>query len=126
MAINYKNVVSVQTHIASIAAVGGLTAGISGFTLSIEGISGAGGHVPGTVLTSAVDIIKHKGVVLVPNPSNTQAMTVLPTFFGADGNALVGNTLSAGGAGGAQYPLEIPLRMKSFVGLTGGSILFVV
>ena len=126
MAINYKNVVSVQTHIASIAAAGGLTAGISGFTFSNEGISGAGGHVPGITLTFAVDIIKHKGVVLVPNPSNAQAMTVLPTFFGADGNALVGNTLSAGGAAGAQYPLEIPLRMKSFTGLTGGSILFVV
>ena len=53
-------------------------------------------------------------------------MTVFPTFFGADGNTLAGHTLTAGGAAGAQYPLEVPLRMKTYTGLTGGSILFVV
>ena len=34
--------------------------------------------------------------------------------------------LAGGALGGAQYPLEVPLRMKTYTGLTGGSILFVV
>ena len=118
MAINYKNVVSVQK-------ITGITNGISGYTLANSGISGEGGHVAGTVLTTAVNIIKHKGFVLVPN-AGTGAMTLIPSFFGADGNALAGHTLTAGGGTGLQNPLEVPLRMKSFTGLTGGSILFVV
>jgi hypothetical protein len=36
MAINYKNVVSIQTH----TGANGITAGISGFTLSNHGVSG--------------------------------------------------------------------------------------
>jgi hypothetical protein len=115
MAINYKNVVSVQK-------ITGITSGISGYTLANSGVSGDVGF---GVITSPQNIIKHRGFVLVPN-TGTGAMTVFPTFFGADGNTLAGHTLTAGGALGTQYPLEVPLRMKTYTGLTGGSILFVV
>lgn len=103
MAINYKNVVSVQT---------GATASASGFTYATAGDTPA-------------NIIKHRGVVLVP-ASESATMSVFPTFFGADGLTLAGVTLSVGGGPGLQTPVEIPLRMKNFTGLTGGSILFVV
>ena len=108
MAINYKNVVSIQTGVISSA---------SGFTYATAG---------GT----AANIIKHKGFVLVPTAGAQgastagQMMSVFPTYFGADGLTLTGVTLTAGGVGGP--PVEIPLRMKTFTGLTGGSILFVV
>jgi len=118
MAINYKNVVSVQTH----TGANGITAGISGFTLSNHGVSGDVGF---GVVSGAANIIKHRGVVLVP-ASGTATMSVFPTFFGADGLTLTGVTLSVGGAAGLQTPVELPLRMKTFTGLTGGSILFVV
>ena len=121
MAINYKNVVSVQTHTA---ANGGLTAGISGYTLSNHGVSGDVGF---GVVSNAANIIKHRGFVLVPALGAATAglpMSVFPTYFGADGLTLTGVTLTAGGVGGP--PVEIPLRMKNFTGLTGGSILFVV
>lgn len=116
MAINYKNVVSVQRSNA------GLTNGYSGFTLANGGASGDVGF---GVITAAQDVIKHKGFVLVPT-GVTAHITVFPTYFGADGLTLTGVTLTAGGAIGAQYPLEVPLRMKNYTGLTGGSILFVV
>ena len=123
MAINYKNVVSVQTH----TGANGITAGISGFTLSNHGVSGENGHVAGTVITAAVNIIKHKGFVLVPTSGITGGLQVLPSYFGADGNALLGTVLNTAGNGvSVPTPLEVPLRMKSFTGLTGGSILFVV
>ena len=123
MAINYKNVVSVQTH----TGVNGITAGISGFTLSNHGVSGASGHVAGTVITDAANIIKHKGFVLVPTSGVTFGLQVLPTYFGADGNALLGTVLNTAVNGvNVPTPLEVPLRMKSYTGLTGGSILFVV
>ena len=108
MAINYKNVVSIQT---------GTIASGSGFTYATAG-------------AASVDIIKHKGFVLVPTAGAQgastagQMMSVFPTYFGADGLTLTGVTLTAGGVGGP--PVEIPLRMKNFTGLTGGSILFVV
>ena len=114
MAINYKNVVSVQKSVTT-----GITHAYSGFTASNFG---------GTTLDmqGPADIIKHRGFVLVPNSGSSGAMTVFPTYFGADGLTLSGVTLTAGGAQGAQYPLEVPLRMKNYTGLTGGSILFVV
>ena len=109
MAINYKNVVSVQT---------GTTSSASGYTYATAGGTPA-------------NIIKHKGFVLVPANTVGQAgttagqiMSVFPTYFGADGLTLTGVTLTAGGVGAP--PVEIPLRMKNFTGLTGGSILFVV
>ncbi len=105
MAINYKNVVSIQT---------GTIASGSGFTYATAGAASA-------------DIIKHKGFVLVPALGASLAaapMSVFPTYFGADGLTLTGVTLTAGGVGAP--PVEIPLRMKNFTGLTGGSILFVV
>lgn len=104
MAINYKNVVSVQ--------ISGATSSVSGFTYATVG------GIP-------ANIIKHRGVVLVP-ASGTATMNVFPTFFGADGLTLAGVTLSIGGGNGSQTPVELPLRMKTFTGLTGGSILFVV
>lgn len=116
MAINYKNVVSVQKGNT------GVTNAYSGFTLANAGISGDVGF---GVITGPQDIIKHKGFILVPNPG-TGAVTVFPTYFGADGLTLNGVTLTAGGAAGTQYPLEVPLRMKNFTGLTGGSVMFVV
>ena len=123
MAINYKNVVSIQTH----TGANGITAGISGFTLSNHGVSGASGHVAGTVLTDAANIIKHKGFVLVPTSGVTFGLQVTPTYFGADGNALLGTVLNTAVNGvNVPTPLEVPLRMKSYTGLTGGSILFVV
>jgi len=123
MAINYKNVVSVQTH----TGVNGITAGISGFTLSNHGVSGASGHVAGTVLTDAANIIKHRGFVLVPTSGVTFGLQVLPSYFGADGNALLGTVLNTAVNGvNVPTPLEVNLRMKSYTGLTGGSILFVV
>ena len=123
MAINYKNVVSIQTH----TGANGITAGISGFTLSNHGVSGASGHVAGTVLTDAANIIKHKGFVLVPTSGVTFGLQVLPSYFGADGNALLGTVLNTAVNGvNVPTPLEVPLRMKSYTGLTGGSILFVV
>ena len=108
MAINYKNVVSIQT---------GTTFSASGYTYATAGGTPA-------------NIIKHKGFVLVPTAGAQgastagQMMSVFPTYFGADGLTLTGVTLTAGGVGGP--PVEIPLRMKNFTGLTGGSILFVV
>ena len=109
MAINYKNVVSVQT---------GIISSTSGYTYATaSGIT-------------CQDVIKHKGFVLVPAPGAQNAstagglMSVFPTYFGPDGLTLTGVTLTAGGVGGS--PVEIPLRMKNFTGLTGGSILFVV
>lgn len=105
MAINYKNVVSIQT---------GATFSASGYTYATAGGTPA-------------DVIKHKGFVLVPAAGASLAaapMSVFPTYFGADGLTLTGVTLTAGGAGAP--PVEIPLRMKNFTGLTGGSILFVV
>ena len=123
MAINYKNVVSVQTH----TGANGITAGISGFTLSNHGVSGASGHVAGTVLTDAANIIKHKGFVLVPTSGVTFGLQVLPSYFGADGNALLGTVLNTAVNGvNVPTPLEVPLRMKSYTGHSGGSILFVV
>ena len=123
MAINYKNVVSVQTH----TGVNGITGGMSGYTLASHGISGASGHVVGTDITLGADIIKHKGFVLVPTSGVTFGLQVLPSYFGADGNALLGTTLNTAVNGvNVPTPLEVPLRMKSFTGLTGGSILFVV
>ena len=123
MAINYKNVVSVQTH----TGANGITAGISGFTLSNHGISGENGHVAGTVITAAVDIIKHKGFILVPTSGVTAGLQVTPTYFGADGNALLGTVLNTSNNNiNVPTPLEVPLRMKSYTGFTGGSILFVV
>ena len=112
MAINYKNVVSIQRSNA------GNTHAYSGFTLANAGVAA-------TDITSPADIIKHKGFILVPTGA-TGPLSVFPTYFGADGLTLTGVTLTAGGALGTQYPLEVPLRMKNFVGLTGGSILFVV
>ena len=105
MAINYKNVVSIQT---------GATFSASGYTYATAGGTPA-------------DVIKHKGFVLVPALSGITAalpMSVFPTYFGADGLTLTGATLTAGGVGGP--PVEVPLRIKNFTGLTGGSILFVV
>ena len=105
MAINYKNVVSVQT---------GVTFSASGYTYATAGGTPA-------------NIIKHRGFVLVPASGAIGAatpMSVFPTYFGADGLTLAGVTLTAGGIGAP--PVEIPLRMKNFTGLTGGSILFVV
>lgn len=123
MAINYKNVVSVQTH----TGVNGITAGVSGFTLANHGISGAGGHVPGTDITLGANIIKHRGFVLVPTSGVTFGLQVLPSYFGADGNALLGTVLNTAVNGvNVPTPLEVNLRMKSYTGLTGGSILFVV
>ena len=118
MAINYKNVVSVQRSNA------GLTNGYSGFTLANGGASGDVGF---GVITAAQDVIKHKGFVLVPAAgaaASAVPMSVFPTYFGADGLTLTGVTLTAGGAGAP--PVEVPLRIKNFTGLTGGSILFVV
>ena len=106
MAINYKNVVSIQT---------GITSSTSGYTYATAG---------GITLA---DVIKHKGFILVPALGASLAaapMSVFPTYFGADGLTLTGDTLTAGGVGAP--PVEIPLRMKNFTGLTGGSILFVV
>ena len=123
MAINYKNVVSVQTH----TGANGITAGISGFTLSNHGVSGASGHVVGTVITDAANIIKHKGFVLVPTSGVTFGLQVLPSYFGADGGAIVGTIINTAVNNiNVPTPLEVPLRMKSYTGLTGGSILFVV
>ena len=108
MSINYKNVVSVQT---------GNTSSASGYTYATAGGTPA-------------NIIKHKGFILVPTAGAQGAttagplMSVFPTYFGADGLTLTGVTLTAGDIGGP--PVEIPLRMKNFTGLTGGSILFVV
>ena len=105
MAINYKNVVSIQT---------GVTFSASGYTYATAGGTPA-------------NIIKHRGFVLVPALGSSTAaapMSVFPTYFGADGLTLTGATLTAGGIGAP--PVEIPLRMKNFTGLTGGSILFVV
>ena len=108
MAINYKNVVSVQT---------GVTSSASGYTYATAGGTPA-------------NIIKHKGFVLVPAAGAQNAttagglMSVFPTYFGADGLTLTGVKLTAGVVGGP--PVEIPLRMTNFTGLTGGSILFVV
>lgn len=123
MAINYKNVVSVQTH----TGVNGITAGTSGFTLSNHGVSGASGHVVGTDITLGADIIKHKGFILVPTSGATFGLQVTPTYFGADGLALAGTVLNTAVNGvNVPTPLEVPLRMKSYTGFTGGSILFVV
>ena len=105
MAINYKNVVSIQT---------GTTFSASGYTYATAGGTPA-------------NIIKHRGFVLVPASGAIGAatpMSVFPTYFGADGLTLTGVTLTAGGVGAP--PVEVPLRMKNFTGLTGGSILFVV
>ena len=118
MAINYKNVVSVQKSTSAT----GLTHAFSGFTLANGGVSGDVGF---GVVSGPQDIIKHRGFVLVP-AGTTAPVSVFPTYFGADGLTLTGVTLTAGGALGAQYPLEVPLRMKTYTGLTGGSILFVV
>ena len=118
MAINYKNVVSVQKSTSAT----GLTHAFSGFTLANGGVSGDVGF---GVVSGPQDIIKHKGFVIVPL-SSAAACTVFPTYFGADGLTLTGVTLTVGGAAGLLYPLEVPLRMKTFTGLTGGSILFVV
>ena len=124
MAINYKNVVSVQTHTGTLH---GLTAGVSGFTLTNHGVSGASGHVAGTVITSGADIIKHKGFILVPTSGATAGLQVLPTYFGADGGAIVGTIINTAVNNiNVPTPLEVPLRMKSYTGFTGGSILFVV
>ena len=117
MAINYKNVVSVQRNNT------GLTHGYSGFTLANGGVSGDVGF---GVITGPQNIIKHRGFILVPPTGGTGVVTVLPTYFGADGLTLAGVTLTAGGGSGLQTPLEVPLRMKTYTGLTGGSILFVV
>lgn len=110
MAINYKNVVSIQSNISG---AGG--SGSSGFTYAGR---------------TADNIIKHKGFILVPTVGVTAAMTVFPTYYGADGLTLAGTTLSVGGNGAnsstGTQPVELPLRMKTFTGLTGGSILFVV
>ena len=116
MAINYKNVVSIQKSNT------GITNGYSGYTLANGGVSGDVGF---GVITGPQNIIKHRGFVLVP-AGVTGPVSVFPTYFGADGLTLSGTTLTAGGALGAQYPLEVPLRVKTFTGLTGGSILFVV
>jgi len=116
MAINYKNVVSIQRYNSAVGA----TQAYSGYTLANGGISGDVGF---GVVSGPQDIIKHKGFVVVPLSSSAPC-TVFPTYFGADGLTLTGVTLTAGGAGAP--PVEIPLRMKNFTGLTGGSILFVV
>ena len=118
MAINYKNVVSIQKSTSAT----GITHAFSGFTLANGGVSGDVGF---GVVSGPQDIIKHKGFVIVPL-SSAAACTVFPTYFGADGLTLTGVTLTVGGAAGLLYPLEVPLRMKNFTGLTGGSILFVV
>ena len=118
MAINYKNVVSVQKS----TSAAGLTHAFSGFTLANGGISGDVGF---GAVSSPQDIIKHRGFILGP-AGLTAPVSVFPAYFGADGLALNGVTLTAGGALGTQYPLEVPLRMKTYTGLTGGSILFVV
>ena len=120
---NYKNVVSVQTH----TGANGITAGISGFTLANHGVSGEQGHVAGTDIGTAANIIKHKGFILVPTSGVTWGLQVTPSYYGADGNALLGTVLNTAVGGlNAPTPLEVPLRMRSFTGLTGGSILFVV
>jgi len=124
MAINYKNVVSVQTHTGTLH---GSTAGVSGFTLTNHGVSGASGHVSGTDITLGADIIKHKGFILIPNSGSTAGLQVLPTYFGADGAAIVGTIINTAVNNiNVPTPLEVPLRMKSYTGFTGGSILFVV
>ena len=111
MAINYKNVVSIQSNISG---AGG--SGSSGFTYAGR---------------TADNIIKHRGFILVPTAGVTAAMAVLPTYYGADGLTLAGATLSVGGNGAnssniSTQPVEVSLRMKNFTGLTGGAILFVV
>lgn len=99
---SYKNVVSVQTGAGHTGAYG-----VSGLTLAA------------TVSVGAAAITKHKGFIL--NPTGA-AMSVFPTYYGPDGTGLAGITLTPTAAGSI---LEIPLRMKSFTGLTGGTILFV-
>ena len=108
---NYKNVVSIQSNIS-----GSGGSGSSGFTYAGR---------------TAENIIKHKGFILVPSVGVTAAMTLFPTYFGGDGLTLSGTTLSVGGNGANSsniptIPIEIPLRIKNFTGLTGGTILFVV
>ena len=100
---SYKNVVSVQNVVGITHAYA-----TSGLTLA----TGFG--------TTPASIVKHSGFQLVPNGA---AMTVWPTYYGPDGNGIAGVTLTAADIG----PLQqiIPLRMKSYTGLTGGSINFV-
>ena len=117
MAINYKNVVSLQAQLTG----NGATLGYSGLTLINKGVSGdVGFGVIGNGTTGG-DIRKHKGFILMP--STASALSVKPTYFNAAGAAILGSTLSVAAAGA---PVEVPLRMKSFTGLTGGSIAFVV
>ena len=107
---NYKNVVSLQTAV-------GLT-GTSGFTLCANNTVTTGPTI------GEQNIIKHKGFILVPSNVLSQRMTVTPKYFGADGATLDG--IAIGITGGTAVPLHIPLRMKTFSGLSGGSIMFVV
>ena len=106
---NYKNVVSLQTAV-------GLT-GTSGFTLCANNTVTTGSTI------GEQNIIKHKGFILVPSNVLGQRMTVTPKYFGADGATLDGVAI---GITGSEVPLHIPLRMKTFSGLSGGSIMFVV
>ena len=111
---NYKNVVSHQTAV-------GLT-GTSGFTLCANNTVTTGPTI------AEQNIIKHKGFILVPSNVLNQKMTVTPKYFGADGATLDGIAIGIGlgTTGGMGEPLHIPLRMKTFSGLSGGSIMFVV
>lgn len=116
MAINYKNVVSIQSQLAG----NGPTLGYSGRTLANKGVAG---DVAFGVIgdgTTGGDIIKHRGFILTPSAG---ILSVKPTYYNSAGVAILGATLTVG-AGLA--PVEVPLRMKSFTGLTGGSIHFVV
>ena len=98
---SYKNVVSIQT---SIGATGPVASGLT--TAAPSG-------------DAASSIVKHRGVVLAHNTAQT--LTVIPTYYGADGSGLAGVTLTVTNG---QSPLELSLRMKSFTGLTGGTIHF--
>jgi hypothetical protein len=65
--------------------------------------------------------------VLVPaSGAFGAAQCCVSNIFGADGLTLCGVHLILPVESMVPTPVEVPLRMKNFTGLTGGSILFVV
>jgi len=92
----FKNVVSVQNSVAG--ATSGLTLSNGGPTLAT--------------------IVKHSAFLL---QGTTTTFSVLPTYYKSDSAGIVGPTL---GIVNVNVPIQVNARMKSFTGLTGGSISF--
>lgn len=94
---DHKNVVSVQTA--------GGTYTFSGFTANTS--------------ASAQTITKHSAFII---QGTTSGFSVVPVYYNTNSDSITGATL--GVFTSVNVPIYVPARMKSFTGLTGGSITF--